>query len=72
MTTSAPYSNGFWKYMVRNVLSTARYAPRACAASATAAMSATFMVGFVGVSKNTSFVLGLNAVASTSASAKST
>ena len=52
-TTSAPRSSGFWPRGVANVESTTTRAPAACAAAATAAMSTTSSVGFVGVSSQT-------------------
>jgi hypothetical protein len=56
-TTSAPSASGVWRYGDANVLSTARTAPTACAASAAARMSTTFSSGFDGVSIHTMRVL---------------
>lgn len=43
-------------YGLKNVLSTTTFSPRLCAISATAAMSVSDSVGFVGVSIHSSFV----------------
>ena len=52
-TTSAPSASGCWRYGVANVLSTTTRASRACASSATAAMSTIDSVGLVGDSIQT-------------------
>lgn len=55
-TTLAPRSSGCWKYGDMKVLSTATVALTVEASSATAAMSVTSIIGFVGDSMKTSLV----------------
>lgn len=57
-TTSAPNSSGFCRYGEAKVLSTTSFAPAVCATSAIAAMSAMLSSGLVGVSIQTTLVLG--------------
>ncbi len=72
VTISAPSVSGFWKYGVRNVLSTTVSAFTLFAISDTAWMSATFIIGFVGVSMKNIFVFGRIAAFTSSRSDMST
>ena len=67
VTISTPHSKGLQKIGVGNVLSTISGTPCSCAAFANFSMSKILSAGFAIVSPNTSFVFGLNLVASSSA-----
>jgi len=66
ITRSAPSAIGRCSAGLAKVLSTASRAPCRCAIAATAAMSVIRITGFVGVSTNSSFVVGRMAASTSS------
>src|SRR3954465_14819036 len=71
-TTSAPSASGCWRYGDANVLSTTSRAPTSFVTDATAAVSAIPSNGLVGVSHQTTRVVGRSAARRASTSPRST